>query len=152
MPAELARRCLEPGLSVLIGTADPAGTPVSCRGIGIRSDDDLQTITVYVPIATSQETIQNLATTRRVAVGVTHPRDNFSAQFKGSTIEARLAREDEADFVRARLDAFADVLDPIGIPRRVTRSLVCWPAFAVTMRVDQTFDQTPGPRAGRALR
>jgi hypothetical protein len=137
---------------VLIGTADPAGTPLSCRAIAIRSDDDLRTITVYVPVATSQETIQNLATTRRVAVGVTHPRDNFSTQFKGTTLEVRLARDEEADFVRARLDAFADVLDWIGIPRRVTRGVTCWPAFAVTMRVDQTFDQTPGPHAGNAVR
>src|SRR5437764_1278069 len=100
MLPERARRCLEPGLSVLIGTTDPSGTPVSCRGIAICSDDDLRTITVYLPVATSHETIQNLATTRRVAVGVTHPHDNFSTQFKGTTLDARLAREDEAAFVR----------------------------------------------------
>jgi hypothetical protein len=151
MIPERALRCLEPGLSVLVGTANASGMPVSCRAIAIRSDDELATITVYLPLATSQETIQNLATTRRLAVGVTHPRDSFSTQFKGTTLDARLAREDEAAFVRARLDAFADVLDCIGIPRRVTRSLAHWPAFAVTLRVEQTFDQTPGPRAGNAV-
>jgi len=145
-------RCLEPGLSVLVGTADPAGNPSCCRGVAIASDDDLQTITVYLPVATSHETIHNLATTKQVAVGVTHPRDNFATQFKGTTLEARLARDDEAAFVRARLDAFADVLDRVGVPRRVTRSMSHWPAFAVTMRVEQTFDQTPGPNAGRPVR
>jgi hypothetical protein len=84
-------------------------------------------------------------------VTVTHPRDNFATQFKGSAVEARLAREDEAPFVRARLDAFADVLDRIGVPRRVTRGMAHWPAFAVTLRVDQTFEQTPGPNAGRPI-
>jgi hypothetical protein len=152
MHPERTLRCLEPGLSVLIGTADAAGTPVTCRGIAIRSDDDFQTITVYLPVVTSHDTIQNLATTRRLAVAVTHPQDSFSTQFKGTTLEARLAREDEAGFVRARLDAFADVLDRIGIPRRMTRSLAHWPAFAVTLRVEQTFDQTPGPHAGNAVR
>ncbi|MCU1385608.1 MAG: hypothetical protein JWL71_4305 [Acidobacteria bacterium] len=152
MLPERALRCLEPGLSVLIGTADACGTPLACRGIAISSPDDLQTITVYLPVATSHETIRNLATTRRLAVGVTHPRDNFSTQFKGTTLDARLAGDDEAAFVRDRLDAFADVLDCLGIPRRITRSLAHWPAFAVTMRVEQTFDQTPGPRAGHAVR
>jgi hypothetical protein len=151
MLQERALRCLEPGLSVLIGTAGACGMPVSCRGIAIRTDDDLATITVYVPVATSHETIQNLATTRRLAVGVTHPRDNFSTQFKGTMLETRVARDEEAAFVRERLDAFADVLDHVGIPRRITRSLACWPAFAVTMRVEQTFDQTPGPRAGNVV-
>ena len=94
----------------------------------------------------------NLATTGRIAVGVTHPRDNFATQFKGTTLEARLARDDESAFVRARLEAYADVLDRIGVPRRVARSLAHWPAFAVTMRVEQTFDQTPGPNAGSPVR
>src|SRR4029077_1634568 len=128
-------RCLEPGLSVLVGTVDPAGTPSCCRGIAIASEDALQTVTVYLPLATSQDTIRNLATTRQIAVGVTHPRDNFATQFKGTTLETRLARDDESAFVRARLDAYADVLDRIGVPRRVARSLAHWPAFAVTMRV-----------------
>ena len=145
------QRCLEPGLSVLVGTADAAGMPSCCRGIAISTPDDLHTITVYVPVATSHETIQNVGVTKRLAVTVTHPRDNFATQFKGTAIDARLAREDEAAFVRANLEAFADVLDRIGIPRRLTRSVVIWPAFAVTMRVEQTFDQTPGPNAGRAV-
>jgi hypothetical protein len=145
------QRCLEPGLSVLVGTADAAGMPSCCRGIAISTPDDLHTIIVYVPVATSHETIQNVGVTKRLAVTVTHPRDNFATQFKGTAIDARLAREDEAAFVRANLEAFADVLDRIGIPRRLTRSVVIWPAFAVTMRVEQTFDQTPGPNAGRAV-
>jgi hypothetical protein len=145
------QRCLEPGLSVLVGTADASGMPSCCRGIAIATPDNLETITVYVPVVTSHEAIQNVATTKRVAVTVTHPRDNFATQFKGEALEARLAREDEAAFVRARFEAFADVLDRIGVPRGVSRGLTHWPAFAVTLRVEQTFDQTPGPNAGRPV-
>ena len=145
-------RCLEPGTSILVGTAGPAGIPSCCRGIAIESRDEFETVTVYLPVATSHETIHNLATTKRLAVVATHPRDNFATQFKGTTAEARLAREDEEAFVRARLDAFADVLDRIGVPRRLTRTMAHWPAFAVTMRVEQVFDQTPGPNAGSRVR
>jgi hypothetical protein len=145
------QRCLEPGLSVLVGTADAAGMPSCCRGIAISTPDNLRTITVYVPVATSHETIQNVGVTKRITVTVTHPRDNFATQFKGTAIEARLAREDEAEFVRARLEAFADLLDRIGVPRRVTRGVTHWPAFAVTLRAEQVFEQTPGPNAGRPV-
>ena len=151
MSVTRSERCLEPGLSVLVGTADRAGNPSCCRGVAISTPDDLATITVYVPLATSHETIQNVATTKKVAVTVTHPSDNFATQFKGEAVDARLAREDEAPFVRSRLDAFADVLDRLGVPRRVSRSMAHWPAFAVTLRVDQVFDQTPGPNAGRPV-
>ena len=73
-----------------------------------------------------------------------HARVGFGGmQFEG------IEGDDESAFVRARLDAFADVLDRIGVPRRVARSMAHWPAFAVTMRVEQTFDQTPGPERGK---
>jgi len=146
------RRCLEPGLSILVGTADTAGTPSCCRGIAIQSLDEFETITVFLPVATSHETIHNVATTKQLAVVATHPRDNFATQFKGTALDARLAREDESAFVRQRLDALADVLDRIGVPRRLTHRVAHWPAFALTMRVEQVFDQTPGPKAGSRVR
>ena len=150
-PARL-RRCLEPGLSILVGTADTAGTPSCCRGIAIQSLDEFATVTVYLPVATSHEATHNVAMTKQLAVVATHPRDNFATQFKGTTVDARLAREDEAAFVRQRLDAFADILDRIGVPRRLTQRVAHWPAFAVTMQVEQVFDQTPGPKAGSRVR
>jgi len=146
------RRCLEPGLSILVGTADAAGTPSCCRGIAIQSLDEFETVTVFLPVATSHETIHNVATTKQLAVVATHPRDNFATQFKGITIDARLAREDESIFVRQRLDAHANMLERIGVPRRLTHRVAHWPAFALTMRVEQVFDQTPGPKAGSRIR
>ena len=72
-------------------------------------------------------------------------------QVKGTTIEARLAREDEAPYVRARLDAFVEMCAAFGVPRRLTRSAGHWPAFAVSVRVEEIFEQTPGPNAGSRL-
>jgi hypothetical protein len=103
-------------------------------------------------VATSHETIQNLGTTKRLAVAATHVIDHCATQLKGATSDARLACEDEAAFVRERLEAFADMLDAVGVPKRLTRSLSHWPAFAIKMRVEQVFEQTPGPNAGSRLR
>jgi hypothetical protein len=64
----------------------------------------------------------------------------------------RMAADDEAPFVRRRLNEFADVLDEIGLPRRIFRSVSHWPAFAVEITVEEVFDQTPGPRAGACIR
>ena len=66
-----------------------------------ESLDEFATITVYLPVATSHEAIHNVALTKQLAVVATHPRDNFATQFKGTTVDARLARDDEAA-VRAR--------------------------------------------------
>jgi hypothetical protein len=145
-------RCLDAGMSVLVATVDARNRPSCCRGIALASNDEVKTVTVYVPLATSHETIQNVATTGRMAIAASNPIDHFTVQLKGTTSEARLAREDEKAFVKSRLDAFADILDSIGIPSRVAKNAAYWPAFAVDMRVDQVFEQTPGPNAGMRVR
>jgi hypothetical protein len=152
MADQRIRRCLEAGASVLVGTVDARGIPSCCRASAITSDDDLKTVAIYLPIATSQQTIKDIATTHRVAVASTHIVEHFSIQLKGTASTARLARDDEAALVENRYQAFADVLYNIGLPRRLTRSVVHWPAFVVDMKVEEIFEQTPGPNAGARLR
>jgi hypothetical protein len=146
------KRCLEPGLSILVGSVDSRGVPSCSRAIALASQDDLETVTTYVPLATSQETIANVASTRRLAVAATHIVDHCSTQLKGTVTSVRLAREDESPFVLAQLDRFADLLSTLGLPKRIMRGVAHWPAFAIEMRVEEVYDQTPGPRAGSRLR
>ena len=152
MTDDRIRCCLGTGTSIFVGTIAADGTPMCCRAIALHSDDGLSTATIYVPIATSRETLANLATTRRLAVVVTRPIEHQSVQLKGTSRTARLAREDEEGLVLSYLESLADVLDGIGIPRRATRAFAHWPAFAIEMQIDQIFEQTPGPRAGTRLR
>jgi len=145
------RRSLEPGTSVLVGTVDARGVPSCCRGLALVSDDDLATARVYVPIATSQETIANIATTARIAVCMSHPVDHATIQLKGRAVATRLATEAEAARVRGLFKEFGAVLGTIGIPQTVMRTIVDWPAFAIDIEVDAVFEQTPGPKAGVPL-
>ena len=146
------RRCLEDGVSVLVGSVDSQGNPMCCRAIALTSHDDLATATVYLPMATSHETVANLAATGRVAVVATQPGDHCSTQLKGMALTTRAAREDEEPLVRKHLGNFAGVLGILGVPPRVTKGMAHWPAVAVEMRVDEIYDQSPGPRAGVRLR
>ena len=139
------------GTSVLVGTVDSDGVPACCRGIAMISRDDYETVTVYLPAATAQETIANVATTRRVAITCSKPVSHATIQIKGVTRGVRLAPACDEEFVRARLGQFADVLDELGLPRRVTRRRAAWPAFAIDVSIEQVFDQTPGPKAGTAI-
>ena len=149
---ERLQRCLQPGLSIIVGSVDANGCPTCCRAYGLRSADDLETVTVYVPVATSHETIQALATTGRLAVGATWPADHSATQLKGVVTDTRLAREDEVVFVREQIRVWSDVLAEFGVPRRLSSRATYWPAFAVTMRVEEIYEQTPGPKAGGRLR
>jgi len=143
---------LEPGVSTIVGSVDCDGNPSCCRAVGLKSENDLATVTVFVPMATSQETIANVAATRRLAIVTTHPISHCATQLKGIVERTRPAREDEQPFIEAFLGGFGGVLNTIGYPLRVTRSVVHWPAYALEMRVEEIYEQSPGPRAGTRLR
>lgn len=151
MQLERVQRCLQGGVSVLVGSVDAAGVPACCRGIAIRCDADLSTLTVYVPVATSQQVIANVASTRRVAVVASEPISHWTTQIKGTTNNVRIASEAEGAFVRTRLQEYAEVLGQIGLPRKITKAVNHWPSFAIDITVHEVFDQTPGPRAGMEI-
>jgi hypothetical protein len=151
MISERLRKCVQSGLSVIVATADSEHVPSCCRAVAIRTNDDFETVTVYLPAATSHETLANIATTRRLAVACSEISSHETTQIKGVTRAVRLAPASDEAFVRERLEAFAATLDTIGLPKRVTRSLAHWPAFAVDVTVEEVFDQTPGPNAGNQL-
>jgi hypothetical protein len=152
MDKERISRCLEDGQSILVGTVDAKGAPSCCRGLALRSEDDLAHATVFVPMATSRDTIANLATTRRIAVVSNRPLDHCTTQLKGTAGTVRLATNDEAPFVRGSLGAFKQVLEVIGLPHQVSERVGYWPAFAIEFSVEEIYEQTPGPRAGSRLR
>jgi len=146
------REYLEPRMSITVGTVSSEKMPACCRAIAIKADDALASFTVYVPVATSQETIANVASTRRIAVVCSRPLNHSTIQIKGSVREVRLASEAEHAFVSERLAAFADELGDFGFPRRNVASLAHWPAFAIEIAAEELYEQTPGPNAGNSLR
>jgi len=149
---ERLRKCVERGVSVIVGSVDGAGNPSCCRAVALRSADELATLTVFVPVATSADTIANVSTTRRIAVVTTHPISHCATQLKGVVERTRPAFEEEEPFIVEHFAGFGGVLNVIGYPLRTTRSITHWPAVALEMRVDEIYEQSPGPRAGTRLR
>ena len=148
----ILRVATDGGTSVLVGSADAGGVPACCRGIAVSTDHALARATIYVPVATSRDVIANAATTKKLAVMITRVVEHVGVQLKGTVEAIRMAGADEGPFVRRRLQEFAEVLDEIGLPRRVFLSVSHWPAFAIEIAVEEVFDQTPGPRAGASIR
>ncbi len=148
----ILRVATDGGTSVLVGSADANAVPACCRGIAVSTDRTLARAIVYVPVATSRDVIANAATTKKLSVMMMRVVEHIGLQLKGTVEAIRMAADDEAPFVRGRLNEFADVLDDIGLPRRLFRSVAHWPAFALELRVEEIYDQTPGPRAGSSIR
>lgn len=140
------------GISLYAGTVGSDGVPVGCRAVALTSADDLSTVTLYVPMATSRDLLAGVAVTRRIAIVATHPPDHSTVQLKGTTGAVRLAEEDKRELLEDRIDGFAEVLHRLGYPLRIVRAINHWPAFAIDVNVEEIFEQTPGPNAGMPLR
>lgn len=140
------------GVSLFVGTVSRDGVPSGCRAVAATSTDDLKSLTIYLPLETSRDVIADIAVTKRIALAASHPPTHHTVQLKGVSTGVRLADDSEAEMIRTRFDAFVEVLHAIGIPRRVARSVNQWPAFAVDMKVEEIFEQTPGPNAGTPIR
>ncbi len=152
IPDQVHQTASRLGMSILVGAVDGEGVPSCCRGMALVPHDDRRMATVYVPLATSRDIVAAAASTRRIAVVASQPVEHTSVQLKGTVKNLRLADESEAALVDQRLAAFADVLARIGTPRQIARSFNHWPAFAIEFEVEETFEQTPGPKAGEPIR
>ena len=148
--SELAR-FIESGISVLVGTRDARLRPDCVRAAGVRADAAAGTLTVFLPAATSERALANLADNGRIAVTVTRAIDHRSLQIKGGVVEIRPASPEDRAFIERYLEQLAVDWGHVGVPRRSTQSMNFWPAFTARLAAETLFEQTPGPDAGQRL-
>jgi hypothetical protein len=140
---------VEGGLSMLIGTRDAALRPQVERAVGAFVSPDRESVTAYLNKALAAKTIANLNDNGRVALTFSRPYDHRTLQLKGQLIGLRDGTEEDRVKQERWLAGFVEHLYIIGLPRSVVRQLKIFPSVAVTMRIEDIFDQTPGPGAGR---
>lgn len=73
-------------------------------------------------------------------------------QFKGDFIESRPAGDGDLPLVRRKAEQFRSLFQPIfGFSDRACAARFGKPVLAVTFRVREIYDQTPGPGAGAKI-
>lgn len=142
---------VESGISVLVGTRDAALRPEGIRSAGAFADGERGEVTLFLPVATSGRTVENLRQNGRIAATFTRAIDHRAIQLKGQVVDIRPATDPERERIERYLEALSLDWGFVGVPRKATRSMNCWPAFAVRFRVESSFEQTPGPGAGQQI-
>lgn len=142
---------LESGVSVLVGTRDARLVPECQRALGVRIEPDGEHFVVFVPCAVGELVVAQARETGRIAVCFSRVEDHQSIQLKGDVQEIRHAAESERAHVDRYRQAFAEVLGLVGLPHALTLRMSHWPCWAIRVRADASFVQTPGPGAGRPL-
>ena len=146
---------LEDGCAVVVGTCDQGLVPAVTRAWGPRVVRQPLAIEICLGLPSGERTLRNLALNARLAVTWVRPCDYKQVQLKGRMV-ARVEpdHEDRARIARHR-EAFARQVEHVGIAYALTPGF--WghddPATMTKVRfvLDDAFDQTPGPDAGRRL-
>lgn len=143
---------LESGVSLLVGTRGADGRPTAMRASGLRMHEGRAGFDVFLALGAAGRIAADLAAAPRIAVTASRVIDHRTFQIKGTAIDVREGREEERRVPESYLERFAVSVEEVGQPRIVTSQIRAWPALVVSVRIDDIFDQTPGPNAGVPLR
>ncbi|MGE0226935.1 MAG: pyridoxamine 5'-phosphate oxidase family protein [Dehalococcoidia bacterium] len=149
---EELRELIESGVAVSVATADASGRPHLNTAWGPRIAPNGVTASVFIDRARSGPTLDDLTTTKQIAMTIGDPVSYRSIQLKG-TATGVVLQPDEGDrnWVRLHREAFMVSTALIGDPPALSRNMWTEDVVRVDFAVEQAFDQTPGPDAGRPL-
>ena len=143
---------IQGGVAVGVATRDADLRPEFARGWGPEVSADRRSLRVCVSAPEGSRMRANLEGNGAVAVGFSPPTIARAVQVKG--IATAVAEPEAADLERVERHSRSFVAEAarIGAPVEIARRMfVRTGLVAVQFSVDEVFDQTPGPTAGRHL-
>lgn len=143
---------VESGVAVGIATRDEMMRPAFARSWGPRVSADRRSLTLCVATAEGSATRANLEANGAVALGFSPPTIAKAVQLKGVAAVLGGPDPDALERVQQHVGAFEAECVRIGAPPEVyTRMFDGSALLLISVTINDGFDQTPGPTAGRRL-
>jgi pyridoxamine 5'-phosphate oxidase-like protein len=140
------------GVAVGVATRDESMRPAFTRAWGPHVSADHRSLTLCVSAAEGSATRANLEGNAAVAIGFCPPTIAKAVQLKGVAVVLGEPGPDDLGRVERHVGAFRAECGRIGVPPEVAdRMFVGSTLVLISVSIDEGFDQTPGPMAGRRL-
>lgn len=139
-------RFLQGGCALIVCTLDPDGEPFASRawGLTVLSAED--------PVRVRLLATPDVSALGRIAITGTDVPTLRSTQLKGCIVASEPGNDLDAAKSRKYTDAFySDVELSDRVPRDLLDRMTPTDFLALTVEVEEMFNQTPGPRAGSSL-
>jgi len=140
------------GVAVGVATRDDDLRPEFARGWGPRVSADTRSLSLCVAAPEGSRVRANLEQNGALAVGFSPPTIARAVQVKG--VATVVGEPDAADLERVErhVGLFIAEAERVGAPAELSRRMFVGTGLvAVAFSIDEVFDQTPGPTAGRRL-
>ena len=146
---------LHDGVAAVVGTRDAQLAPEIARAGGVRVLPARATVELCLGLPSGQRTLANLADNGCLALTCVRPTDYRQVQLKGRALETVAPSADDRAWVERHHEGFRREVAQVGIAANLCDAF--WdhddPQALVKLRllVEEAFEQTPGPEAGRPL-
>ncbi len=153
LPPALAEM-LQSGVSCIVSSCSVTLQPSLMRAMGTLVRPDGEEITVFLARSQSQQLLQDIADTGRLAVVFSQPSSHRTVQFKARAPRLREADASDRPVLQRYLRAMEDELRRVGFTNALAQALLASSLddlVALSFEPELAFDQTPGPKAGAAV-
>ncbi|HJW11229.1 MAG TPA: pyridoxamine 5'-phosphate oxidase family protein [Albitalea sp.] len=142
-------------VSIIVASRDASLRPHLMRAMGCRLSGDLRTVTLFMARTSSQAVLDDLRANGLIAVVFSEPSTNRTVQLKGGDACVVPTAPGDEVLVQSYIQRHAEEIKGIGFGGNVSHALFKHDAadlVAVRFTPTAAFEQTPGPKAGEALR
>jgi hypothetical protein len=154
VPADLIEM-IGRGVSVHVASRDERQRPSVMRAVGSDIDPARGVVTVFVSRTQASQLVLDISSTGRVSAVFSEPFSHRTVQLKATRAALRNAdASDEALLARYRASMEREV-EKVGHEASIARAMLAHrieDLVAISFEPEQAFDQTPGPKAGVALK
>ena len=143
---------IQGGVAVGVATRGGDLRPEFARGWGPAVSADGRSVMLCVSAPEGSQVRANLEQNGAVAVGFSPPTIARAVQVKGVATVVGEPEAADLERVERHVRAFVAEAERIGAPAELSRRMFVGTGLvAVQFSIDEVFDQTPGPTAGRRL-
>jgi hypothetical protein len=138
--------------AIWASNADQQLKPNLVRLQGVKVEPDRKHITFYFPLRYGQSLLDNFKHTEKLAFLFADIETNESYQIKGKYLSQRDPDEAEIDLQKKYIENFSNALEKQGVPKdHLMGALYAQPSLAVTMQVQEIYEQTPRIGTGNKI-
>lgn len=139
---------LKEGLAIMMATRDCHYLCRGTRAYGIIVHENLKDLTFYINELSSPDMIKNLLDNGEVSLAIGRSTDYKAIQIKGKYLSHRKIDERDQLIIEHHVKAFAETVEKAGGEKEPYLHTPHLPAIAISMKIDQVYNQTPGPGSG----
>lgn len=143
------------GIAMSAAACRSGGVPSLARAVGCRVTADRSSVTLLFAEPASAGLLEDVRRTGTIAVVFSRPADHRTLQLKGKDALIVPLENGDVELAARQVETFVEGLTAFGFQAPVIRCFLASPPddlVAVRFTPDAAFSQTPGPKAGEALR